>query len=509
MRGRRIIQTMARPFLRYAPLFLLAVLSFTTCVVAPRPRVEAIPPTVERFSWSAFETAKGNGRRLEPIRPPAAAAELDPSSLIEVSPDVERQEILGFGGALTESSAWCLDQLDPEARLGVLRAYFDPKEGLRYKLGRTHINSCDFSLGTWSLDDTPDDVDLEHFSLEPMRRHLLPLLKDARAASGGTLGIIAAPWSPPAWMKTNGSMRFGGRLKPEYRSVWADYLVRYAKAMRDEEGIPLWALSMQNEPANWTSWESCLWSAEEARDFIKNYLGPALQSAGLGSQRLLVWDFNRVGSSSWAPKIYDDPAAAVYAWGAAVHWYGHGPGFTELDALHRRYSDKPILFTEGCVEGKPRIGRWESGERYARNMIGDFRNWVVAWIDWNIVLDTRGGPNHTGNYCDAPVIVDVKSGEVHYETSFYCIGHFSKFVDPGARCLESTVAAGLESVSFRNPDGSIVTVVLNEGGEARRFTLRIAGEAGEYRSCEIPARAIQTYIARPFPAEGLDKKTGN
>jgi glucosylceramidase len=299
-------------------------------------------------------------------------------------------------------------------------------------------------------------------------------------------------------MKTNQSMNLGGKLRPECRQAWADYLARFISELGKAEGLPVWGLSMQNEPENWTVWESCLYSPEEERDFIARQLGPALNAGGLSSVHLLAWDFNHEGLYEGASSLYRDSDVAPYVWGAAVHWYGRSAP-SEADRLHEEFPEKAIIFTEGCVEGRPRLGNWNDGETYARNMIGDFRGWISAWLDWNIALDTQGGPNHVGNYCDAPVLVDVRSGAVYFQPSFYYIGQFSKYVDEGAHVVASTVKAGLSSVSFCNPDGAIVTVVSNENG-AKSFSLRLMGKLSEARLCSIPAHAIQTYIARPLGA---------
>ena len=165
---------------------------------------------------------------------------------------------------------------------------------------------------------------------------------------------------------------------------------------------------MQNEPAAKQTWESCLYTAEEERDFVRDHLGPALHAAGHADVKLLVWDHNRDLLVERATPIYADAEAARYVWGAALHWYV-SEDFTQSSALHAAFPDKHILFTEGCWEGGVKLGQWDRGERYSRNMIGDLRNWVCGWIDWNMVLDTRGGPNHVGNWCDAPVLVDAET----------------------------------------------------------------------------------------------------
>lgn len=442
-------------------------------------------------SWSVFETARDNAHRLSPVAAPTAVAADSTISMLVLDPAKKFQEMVGFGGALTESSAWVLAQVPPEKRAEVLRRYYDPKDGIGYTLARTHLNSCDFSLNMWALDETPGDYDLLNFSLAPMRRWLMPLLHDANHAAGDKLRILVSPWSPPAWMKTNNRMDDGGSLRGEYAPAWAQYYVKFVQAMQREEKLPIWALTVQNEPQAKQVWESCLYSPEQERDFVRDHLGPALEAAGLKDLKLLGFDHNRDIMEKQVAALLGDPTSAKYLWGTALHWYVSND-FEASSRVHASYPDKPILFTEGCWEGGKGIGLWQHGEGYARQMIGDFRNWVCGFIDWNIVLDQRGGPNHVGNFCDAPVIIDTRTGEVRYQSGFYYIGQFSKFVQPGAHRIASTGGpSALQSVAFGNPDGSLVTVILNETDLAVGFTLTAGGQS---LACGIPAHAIQTYV---------------
>jgi glucosylceramidase len=449
--------------------------------------------------WAVYETAQGNGHLLSQVAAPAAAAATGANAL---TLDAGRtfQSMEGFGGALTESSGWVLDQLPADRRMEVLRRFYDPKEGIGYTLARTHINSCDFSLGGWSLDSVPGDTSLAHFSLDPMRKWVLPLIHDVQSIAGAqNFHLLASPWSPPSWMKTNNSMIFGGSLRPQYRQAWADYIVRFVRDMEGQEHIPIWALTVQNEPQATQTWESCIYSAAEERDFVRDHLGPALSAAGMSAVHLCILDHNRDLMDEWTKTIYSDPAASKFVWGAAMHWYV-SEDFAAPARAHKAFPDKPTLFTEGCndrgeAKGKFELGMWEHGERYAHSMVNDFRNWVCGWIDWNIVLDQTGGPNHVGNFCDAPVIVDTEKGEVRYTPAFYYIGQFSRFVHPGAKRIESHGGpSGLESVAFSNPDGGIAVVVLNTGRSPVDFSL--AG-SGASVACRIPARAIQTYVEGP------------
>jgi glucosylceramidase len=442
--------------------------------------------------WSVVETAKDNGHRLSAVPAPTKVAASTENAII-CDPSKTFQEIVGFGGALTESSAWVLAQLPQEQRMEILRRYYDPKDGIGYTLARTHINSCDFSLNMWSLAPTPGDYDLHDFTLDPMRRWLMPLLHDARKVAGeDRFKLMASPWSPPAWMKTNNRMDDGGSLRNEYRPACANMYVKFVKAMAEEEKIPIWALSVQNEVDAHQTWESCKYTPEQERDFVRDFLGPALHGAGLADVKLLTLDHNRDLLEKYAEAQLGDPATAKYIWGMGLHWYV-SDDYAASARVKEKFPDKHILFTEGCVEGAPgNMGKWENGERYVRNIIGDFRNHVCGFIDWNIVLDQRGGPNHVGNFCDAPVIVDTNTKQVTYGPSFYYLAHFSKFVQPGARRIHSDGGPqGIQSIAFSNPDDKMAIVVVNPTDQTAAFTLDAAGES---LACKIPARAIQTYF---------------
>lgn len=435
-------------------------------------------------------TAKDTDWRLSEQVAPERGAATDAGTIC-LDPAVTYQELLGFGGAFTEAAAVTFYKLPPERQAEVLRAYFDPQQGHGYTMGRTHINSCDFSLGNYACDDVPGDVELKHFSLARERQALLPFIKAALSTAGAPLKLLASPWSPPAWMKTNGEMNHGGQLKPEYRAVWATYYCRFIEACA-QEGVPIWGLTVQNEPEATQTWDSCRYTAEEERDFVRDFLGPALHRHGLQEVRLFIWDHNRDRLYERAKVVYDDPQAAPYVWGAAFHWYEHPQRFDNVQRTHDAYPDKHLLFSEGCQEGGPHLGEWGVGERYAHAIINDLNAWTEGWLDWNLLLDERGGPNHVGNYCSAPMIADTRTGELLYQSSYYYIGHFARFIRPGARRIGSAVSAeGLEATAFRNSDGRIALVVLNLTDQPRPFTLEVAGARW---ACTAPARGIQTYL---------------
>lgn len=442
-------------------------------------------------SVQIIQTAKDTRDRLTPKTTVALRTGSRPSAhVLQVDASERFQTIEGFGGAFTESAAVTLYKLPTTKQTEVLRAYFDPVAGNGYTLCRTHINSCDFSAGNYAYDGVEGDHELVHFSIDRDHRALLPMIRDAFQVAGRPIKLVASPWSPPAWMKTNGKMTHGGRLREDCRATWAKYYCRYI-CEYEKEGIPIWGISVQNEVEATQTWESCLYSPEEERDFIRDYLGPALHREGLAHIRLLVFDHNRDHMFEHASVIYSDPAAAQYVWGTAFHWYV-GDWFDNVQKLHDAYPDKHLLFTEGCQEGGPHLGEWGLGERYARSMINDLNRWTVGWIDWNLILDEEGGPNHVGNYCSAPIIIDTRTGEILYQSSYYYIGHLSRYVHPGARRIRATSSLdALETTAFINPDGQIAVIVLNRTTQAFPYELHVDGQ-----SCalESPARSIATLL---------------
>jgi len=408
---------------------------------------------------------------------------------IIIDQDKRYQEIIGFGGAFTEAAAYTLSRISKKKRQEVIDSYFSTEDGLNYNLGRVHIQSCDFTRGNYTYVEE-NDKELETFDISHEKQWVLPLIKDAIKTKGGEIKLMATPWSPPPWMKSNGEMNHGGKLLPEYREVWAKFYTKFIKSYQDE-GIDIWAISIQNEPAAVQTWDSCIYSAEEERDFVKGYLGPIMEEEGLDNVKILVWDHNRDIIVERVKPIMDDPEAAKYVWGTAFHWYV-SEEFENVGKVHDLYPEKHLLFTEGCQEGGCKVGEWYTGERYGRNMIGDLSNWTEGYIDWNLVLDEKGGPNHVGNYCDAPIIVDTETEELHYNSSFYYIGHFSKYIKPGAvRIGFVSNNDKLNGTAFLNIDGSRVVVVMNETDQTEEFCLSFEDKVA---SLKLPAHSIASYI---------------
>jgi len=369
----------------------------------------------------------------------------------------------------------------------LLTAYYDKVNGIGYTLARTNIHSCDFSSASYTY-VSDGDKELKTFSIDHDRQFRIPLIKQAIAATGGKLTLFVSPWSPPAWMKDNNSMIQGGKLLPQYRQSWANYFVKFINAYQ-KEGIPVWGLTLQNEPMAKQTWESCYFSAEDERDFIKTYLGPTLVKQGMSDKKLLAWDHNRDLIYQTASTILNDKEAAKYIWGIGYHWYetwtGSAMMFDNVRKVAETFPDKKLMFTEGCTDrfDAGRINEWALGEVYGHSMVNDFNNGTVGWTDWNILVDENGGPNHVGNFCFAPVIGDTKKGELTFTNSFYYIGHFSKFIRPGARrIISSSNRDMLETTAFKNIDGKIAVVVMNRSDKTVPYLLWMNNKAAKMES---------------------------
>jgi glucosylceramidase len=413
-----------------------------------------------------------------------------------VNPDKTFQSFLGIGGAITDASAEVFAKLSSDKQQEFLNAYYSQDKGIGYSLMRTTIHSSDFASGSYTY-IKEGDTELKTFSIEHDREFKIPLIKKATATAGGKMILYASPWSPPAFMKSNKGMLKGGTLLPEFFQSWATYYTKFVKAY-EKEGIPIWGISIQNEPMAVQTWESCVFTAEAERDFLKNFLGPTMKKEGLGAKKIIVWDHNRDLMVQRANTIFGDPEAAKYAWGMGFNWYetwaGGSPMFDNVARVHEAYPDKNLMFTEGCVEkfDAKNYQLWTNGERYGNSMINDFNNGTVGWTDWNILLDEKGGPNHVGNFCFAPIHADTTTGELIYTPSYYYIGHFSKFIRPEAKRVSTAVSrSSLLSTSFLNKDGKMVTVVMNQSEATVIYNLCIGTQAAEIT---ILPNAIQTLI---------------
>ena len=410
------------------------------------------------------------------------------NDLVCIEDDFEYQTIRGFGAAVTEAATETWAKLPAEERRKVVHACFN-RGGLGYNSVRIHMNSCDFSLGNWSCDDTKGDFALRDFSVERYRRSILPFLRAARAEAGAPLWTLASPWSPPAWMKTNGKMNEGGRLKPSCRDAWALFYVKFAEALA-AEGVPVSAFTVQNEEKAKQTWDSCVFTAEQTRDFVRDHLGPALAKAGLSRKvALYFWDHNKERTLERARVLLGDAKAARMVAGIAVHWYS-GDHFEQLRMFKERWPKKDILFSECCcgIRERTENDAWRRGELYAHDIIGNLNAGMSRWIDWNVLLDAQGGPNHVGNFCAAPLLANAAGDDVAFLPTYFYIGHLSKYIQPGAvRIGWSKSTDAIDVTAVRNPDGRHAAVLLNRTDRDLRPCLRFRGQLAPV---ELPAHGI-------------------
>lgn len=421
---------------------------------------------------------------------------LETQVCVFVDPRRTFQTYIGVGGALTDASAEVFAKLPEAAQKELLTAYYDREKGIGYNFARTTIASCDFSSDTYAY-IAEKDTTLASFNVKHDEKYRIPFIKKAIIAAGGALPMFVSPWSPPGWMKDNNDVLHGGHLLPKYAQAWANHYVKFIKTY-ESMGMPIWGLSVQNEPMATQKWESCIYTAEQERDFVKKYLGPTLQKNGLSNKKLICWDHNRDLIYQRASTLLNDQEAAKYIWGIGFHWYetwtGRAQQFENLKRVKEAFPDKNLIFTEGCVEkfSLDRVNDWALGERYGTSMVNDFNCGTVAWTDWNVLLDEKGGPNHVGNFCFAPVHADTSTGKLIYTNSYYYIGHFSKFIQSGAKRIScSTNRDKLQATAFLNPNGKMVVVILNTSDQKLPFRLWIEGKAAQTISL---AHSIMTVI---------------
>jgi glucosylceramidase len=453
--------------------------------------------TEKTLDVSVFETSAGGAK----MKSKTAFEPNDSAFTMRVLPSKRYQTITGFGGSFTESSAYLLNQLSEQKRREVIEAYFGDK-GARYSLTRTHISSCDFSLNNYTYAPIPDDMELEHFSIDEDRDDLIPMIKDAMAVSSEGFKIISSPWTAPPWMKDNNHY-VGGKLLPKYYATWAKFYSKYLEAYQ-QEGIDVWALTVVNEPhGNGNNWESMHFSPKEMTDFVREYMGPQLEKDG-HDVHILGYDQNRAGLKEWVDEMYKNEENSKYYAGTAIHWYESTYEVfpKALQYAHQKAPNKYLIETEGCIDSE--VPKWQDDKwywskeatdwgwdwaseeekylhpkyapvnRYARDIIGCLNNWVDGWVDWNMVLDKQGGPNWFKNWCGAPVLVDPESDEVYYTPLYFVMAHFSKYIRPNAvRIGIEMDDKALQVTAAQNPDGSIAVVAFNESEEEKHFKLEM------------------------------------
>ncbi len=413
--------------------------------------------------------------------------------LIQIDTTIHYQQIRGFGAALTGSSAYNLHHvLSTAGRETALKKLFDPSNGIGISYVRLSMGASDFSLSDYTYDDLPSgqtDEDLSEFTLDQDLEDVVPMLKEILEINP-EISLMGSPWSPPAWMKTNNSLR-GGKLRTEYYSVYANYFVKYIKAMANE-GIAIKAVTLQNEPLYSTAAYPCMeMQAAEQADFVKNHLGPAFLANGIETE-IVVYDHNW-DEPNYPISILDDQEARTYITGSAFHAYAGN--VSAMNTVHTAHPDKDLFFTE--ISG----GGWATdfGDNLLWNMknifIGTTKNWSSVALLWNLVLNQSSGPTNNGcSDCRGVITVQTGSGLTVFNEEYYSLGHLSKFVKKGAVRVSvrpDQSLMNLDVVAFVNPDGSKAMVLANYGSQFQTFTSK---QTEKYFTYTIAPESVATIV---------------
>lgn len=395
----------------------------------------------------------------------------------------------GLGGAATESAAHVFAQMPADKQEQLLDFYFGG--GADYRALRVSIDSCDFSVGHYEAMSNPDDKELASFSLKHDEEEIIPFLKRAEEKAGRKLDLLLSPWSPPAFMKTTGQRNRGGKLKEEYRDMWAEYICRYIEGYQ-AHGFNVKYVTVQNEPNATQSWDSCIYTGEDERVFVRDHLGPALKKHGL-DVGVFIWDHNKERVYARAKETIQADTQDLIA-GVAFHFYT-GDHFKALDLVAKRFPDKKLFFTEGCMEySRADIGKdvYAHALRYAHEYIGDIDHGATLLFDWNIYLDQQGGPNHVQNFCSAPVMCDVNTKEIIRNPSQEAIEIIGQTAKPGSTHIASSAwHPDIETVAFKLEEGGASMLLLNRGPQPLNVKPVWLGQVAEL---ELPPESLTSIV---------------
>lgn len=413
------------------------------------------------------------------------------SQVVNIYPELSYETFEGFGGAVTEAAGYIYSLMNDEQKKKVIETYFSP-EKMNYRLVRVHMDSCDFSLGLYEAMSNSEDTELKSFSFERTEKYILPMLEDAKKTAGENLKLMLTPWSPPAFMKTNGKRTGGGKLKPEYRKLWAEYICRYIREFQNR-GFEVQRISIQNEPKAVQTWDSCLFTAEEEKSFLRDFLYPAMKSHGFENIEVFIWDHNKERIYERVRDTVDEETREMVS-GVAFHWYS-GDHFEGLELVRRLYPELKLIMSESCLEYSifDEKNIESVTNKLCHEIIGDLNHGMCAFYDWNLLLDEKGGPNHVGNYCHAPFLYDVEKKKLLPQKTQEQYEMFSHFICPGSVRVQTTkFTEQIDTVAYRTPDGRIVLILLNKGKELEAVNIRLGKmvgslllPAGILAACEI------------------------
>ncbi len=413
------------------------------------------------------------------------------SQVVNIYPELSYETFEGFGGAVTEAAGYIYSLMNDEQKKKVIETYFSP-EKMNYRLVRVHMDSCDFSLGLYEAMSNSEDTELKSFSFERTEKYILPMLEDAKKTAGENLKLMLTPWSPPAFMKTNGKRTGGGKLKSEYRKLWAEYICRYIREFQNR-GFEVQRISIQNEPKAVQTWDSCLFTAEEEKSFLRDFLYPTMKSHGFENIEVFIWDHNKERIYERVRDTVDEETREMVS-GVAFHWYS-GDHFEGLELVRRLYPELKLIMSESCLEYSifDEKNIESVTNKLCHEIIGDLNHGMCAFYDWNLLLDEKGGPNHVGNYCHAPFLYDVEKKKLLPQKTQEQYEMFSHFICPGSVRVQTTkFTEQIDTVAYRTPDGRIVLILLNKGKELEAVNIRLGKmvgslllPAGILAACEI------------------------
>ncbi len=414
------------------------------------------------------------------------------NEVVNLYPDVTFQTMEGFGGAVTDAAGSVFSEMDKDQQEELLGMYFG-EEGMGYDRVRLHMDSCDFSTRLYSAVEDETDENLDTFSFAHTEKYMIPLLEAAQKRAGKKLKVMLSAWSPPEFMKTNGSRIGGGSLKKEYYGRWARYLCRYIEEF-EKRGYEVERMSIQNEPAAVQTWDSCVYTVEEEKEFLRDHLYPEMKERGLEHVEIFGWDHNKERLFERARGLIDERTDSMIT-GLAFHWYS-GAHFEALDLVRQMYPDKKLILSESCLE----FGKYdkdletENAIRLAHDMIENLNHGMSAFYDWNILLDGQGGPNHQDNFCDAPYLYHKEEGRLEERKICRYYWHFAHFIEAGAvRIAHTKYTEKLDVTAWLNPSGDIACIFMNKSDETLPAVIRMEGELCPI---ELEPRAIASCVIR-------------
>lgn len=466
---------------------------------------DSTPETSPELGTFLWYVSSKSGQRMNLTIGKIGNSKNAPRSLT-INPEKRYQELIGFGGAFTDSAGINIKNLSDASQRKLLESYFT-KDGCRYNLGRVPIAGTDFSTRFYTYDDVENDEKLESFSLAPEDiDYKIPYMQQALKMNPD-LKFFSAAWTAPAWMKTNGRYTGFGYLKQEYYQLYTNYLIKFMDEYK-KHGLDMWAISTGNEPANalvpFVRLTTMGWTPGSVSTWIEKNLGPSLAKSQHETMILAI-DDQRFNLPWFVDMMFRNKVAKKYVSGIALHWYWDTsiPAFV-LDDTHDNFPEKFLLMTEAC-EGSffwetkaVRLGYWGRAESYVLKIFENLNHWVTGWVDWNFALDKIGGPNWIKNFVDAPIIVNPETDEFFKQPMYYAIQHFSRFLPRGSVRVDlessSKYFQPLTSIAFDTPQNETVVLICNSGGSSRKVD--VEDPRNGIINLDIPAHSINTIVYR-------------